>query len=160
MSQYYTPDANGEPAGVIAYPINNLVDGDHTLRLRVWDTSGNATEAYIALTVKQGLTPKIFDVYTDASPAYTEANFYVTHNRPDAIMTITLEIYDLMGRTVWSTTSTGRSDEFLSFPITWNLCDMAGRRVNRGIYLYKLSISTDGVQYESESKKIAVGSAY
>ena len=160
VSQYYTPDANGEPAGVIAYPINNLVDGDHTLRLRVWDTSGNATEAYIALTVKQGLTPKIFDVYTDASPAYTEANFYVTHNRPDAIMTITLEIYDLMGRTVWSTTSTGRSDEFLSFPITWNLCDMAGRRVNRGIYLYKVSISTDGVQYESESKKIAVGSAH
>lgn len=156
VSQFYTPDANGQASGTINYPLDGLQDGAHTLRLRVWDTSGNSAESSISLNVKNGLTPVIFDIYSDANPAYTEANFYVSHNRPDAILTVTLTIYDLMGRTQWSTTSTGRSDMFQSFPITWDLCDLAGRRVNRGIYLYKVAISTDGEQFESQTKKIAV----
>ena len=61
-----------------------------------------------------------------------------------------------MGREIWSKTDNGRSDMFTSFPITWNLCDYAGRRVNRGIYLYRAAISTDGVKTTTKSKKIAV----
>lgn len=156
VSEYYTPDANGYASGIINYPLSNLSDGEHTLRLRVWDSSGNSAESFINLNVKQGLSPTIFDIYTDANPAYTEANFYVNHNRPDAIITVTLTIYDLWGRPQWETTTTGRSDMFQSFPITWDLCDQVGRRVNRGIYLYKVSISTDGQQFESAAKKIAV----
>ena len=44
----------------------------------------------------------------------------------------------------------------ISSPINWNLSDMSGRRVNRGIYIYKALITTDGKQYSSKSKKIAV----
>lgn len=159
VSQYYVPDANGDAAGIINYPISNLNDGEHTLRLRIWDTSGNSAESYFTFNVKHGLTPTIFDIYSDANPAVTEANFYVNHNRPDAILNVTLYVYDLMGRLQWSTSSTGRSDMFNSFPITWDLCDQAGRRVNRGIYLYKVAISTDGQQFESQTKKIAVAGA-
>ena len=43
-----------------------------------------------------------------------------------------------------------------SSPINWNLCDMAGRRVNRGIYVYKASISTNGQEFTSAARKLAV----
>ena len=56
---------------------------------------------------------------------------------------MTIEVLDLMGRHVWSGGSTGMSDGDLSAPVSWDLCDEAGRRVQRGIYLYRASITTD-----------------
>ena len=115
----------------------------------------NSSDTTLYFNVVEGLAPELYDVYA-ASPARTQADFYLRHNRPDAMITVTIEVFNLMGREVWSTTQTGKSDMFLSFPVTWDLGDNAGRRVSRGIYLYRASISTDGVQYSTKCKKIAV----
>jgi flagellar hook assembly protein FlgD len=102
------------------------------------------------------MQPEMHDVYAVGNPASVDAKFYIKHNRPDALITITLYVYDLMGRLVWSTQESGKSDMFTSFPITWNLTDQSGRRVPRGIYVYKAGISTDGVHETTKAKKIAV----
>ena len=157
VSLYYTPTVSEIPSGIINYPIENLPDGKHEIRLKVWDTSGNSTAKALTFEVKNGAVPNLFDVYTDANPAYTEANFFIKHDRPDAMATVTIEVYNLMGTLVWSNTKTARSNMFISSPINWNLCDMAGRRVNRGIYVYRASMSTDGIQFNSVAQKIAIG---
>lgn len=156
VSNSFVLSLDGSPSGTIYYQLENLTEGNHSLRFRVWDTSGNMSENSIDFFVSPGLRPTIYDVYSDANPASVEANFYITHNRPDAHVNVTLSIYNLLGQPVWSTTQSGRSNLFNSFPINWDLTDMAGRRVPRGIYIYKASISTDNEQYDTASKKIAV----
>lgn len=156
LALYYTPVISNTSTGIINYPIENLPDGNHSLRLKVWDTSGNSTEKNIDFKVINGFAPNIFDVYTDANPAHTDVNFYIKHDRPDAMATISVQVFDLMGKLVWQTTLSGQSDMFISSPINWNLCDMAGRRVNRGIYVYKASISTNGQEFTSAARKLAV----
>ena len=153
---YYTPSADGSPSGTIAYPLENLTEGNHTLTFRVWDTSGNSATRTLNFFVEQGAQPKIFDIFTDVNPASTEANFYLSHNRPDARLTVTLDIYDMLGHRVWTTTVTDRSDMFLSAPIRWDLTDLGGRRVQRGIYIYRATVSTDGGSVQSAAKRIAV----
>lgn len=157
VSLYYTPLISETASGIIKYPLENLPDGNHTLRLKVWDTAGNSAERTIELLVENGIAPRIFEVYTDANPARSDVNFYIKHDRPDAMATVEIQVFDLMGRLVWSSASSGQSDMFISAPINWDLCDMAGRRVNRGIYIYKALISTDGMQYSSTANKLAVG---
>lgn len=156
LSLYYTPDADGSAAGVLNYPLENLREGEHTLSLRVWDTAGNCETAYIDFSVRQGLAPVIFDVYTDANPASTVANFYISHDQPDVMATVTVTVYNLLGQPLWSGAVSGRSDMFNTVPLTWNLCDNSGRRVPRGIYLYRASITTDNEKFETASRKIAV----
>lgn len=156
LSLYYTPAPDGSPAGTIAYPMNEMTEGNHTIMFRVWDTSGNSTTHQLNFFVERGAAPKVFDVYTDANPASTHANFYVSHNRPDATMTVTLDIYNMLGRRVWTSTVTDRSDMFLSAPITWNLCDQGGQRVVRGIYIYRATVKVDGHEVAGEAKRIAV----
>ena len=159
VSLYFTPMISDELSiGLIHYPVQDLPDGNHTLKLKVWDTSGNSTERSIDLFVKNGMAPSMFDVYTDANPAYNEVNFYIKHDRPDAITTVSVSVYDLMGRLVWESSRAGQSDMFTSAPLNWDLHDLSGRRVNRGIYVYRASITTDGQQYTSSSRKLAIGS--
>jgi len=156
LSDYYTPASDGSPAGVLNYPMPALTEGYHTLSLRVWDTSGNAAEKEIDFFVSPGLAPKLYEVYTDANPASTVANFYLRHNRPESMATVTITVYNLLGRALWSKTVTGRSDMFTTVPVTWDLTDNAGRRVGRGIYLYSATITTDGQAFTTNSRRLAV----
>ncbi len=156
---YYTPLSDGTAGGEIAYPLDELREGDHSLRFRVWDTSGNMAEREISFRVKDGLAPEVFDVYADSNPAHEQTNFFVRHNQPDCMATVTVTVYNLLGRPVWSGSMKGRSDMFLSTPVNWDLCDSNGRRVPRGIYVYTATITTDGgLSHKSASHKIAVSS--
>lgn len=156
VSDFFVPDPTGEAAGTIAYQLPELTPGDHSLMFRVWDTSGNSASSSFAFNVSQSARPTLYDVYTDANPASVEANFYLSHNRPDAMLTVTFEVFNLMGRREWSTTVTDRADLFTSAPVRWNLCDNSGRRVPRGIYLYRASVACDGVESSTVTRRIAV----
>jgi len=154
---FYTPMyADQGTLGSISYQLSDLAAGLHSLRLRVWDVYNNVSEKTITFNVVNGLAPEIADVYCAANPASVETSFYVKHNRPDAVVSVTIEVYDLMGRRVWSTTQSGRSDMYTSTPVTWDLTDVSGRRVPRGIYVYRATISTDGIKEATKAKKLAV----
>lgn len=156
VSSFYTPLSDGSIGGTINYQIENIPDGAHSVTLCVYDTSGNSARTTIDFYVDDSLAPQIFDVYCDANPAKTTAGFYVKHDRPENIVEVQIEVFDLMGRPIWVGTSKGMSDGDTSVPVTWDLTDTAGRRVNRGIYLYRASITTDNAQYTTQSRRLAV----
>ncbi|MBO7608840.1 MAG: type IX secretion system sortase PorU [Muribaculaceae bacterium] len=157
LTNYYTPEPCDEGTlGTISFPLKDIENGAHTLRLRVWDVHNNVSEKTITFNVSQGLKPELVDVYATDNPASTSTTFYVEHNRANAQMTVGIEVYDLMGRLVWSTKESGRSNEFITFPITWDLTSNGGGRVPRGIYVYRATVSTDGEHEASKAKKLAV----
>lgn len=156
VSSYFTPLSDGKPGGTIAYPLEGIADGPHSLTLTVFDTSGNMARQTIEFVVDSRLSPEIFDIYTDATPASVEVNFFLSHNRPDARLTVCFSVYNLMGHLVWTSTVTDRSDMFTSAPVKWNLTDRAGNRVSRGIYIYRAEIINGKSRTLSKAKKIAV----
>lgn len=157
VSLYYTPATDGTPGGTINYPLTDLMPGPHALTLRVWDTSANSTTATVNFNVGERVAPKIYDIYTDTNPAVDRANFYITHDRPEQMLSVTVEVYNLLGHPLWSKTVSGISDMFTSTPVQWDLTDNSGRRVSRGIYLYRATITADGGQtFDTGSRRIAV----
>lgn len=158
VADYFTPFADGEPGGVIRYPLSDIPEGPHSVRLRVWDTAPNSTEATLSFNVAKDIVPNIYEVYTDRNPVSESANFFISHDRPDQMLTVTVEVFDLMGRRVWEKTQTARSDMFVSSPVTWDLIDNGGRRVSRGIYVYRATVSDSdsGEKTATSSRKLAV----
>ncbi len=157
VSLYYTPNVDGTPGGTIAYPLENLAEGHHSLTLRVWDTSAKSAVAHIEMSVLADMPPTIYRVYADANPAVSETNFYVVHNRPEADLKVKVTVYNLMGREVWSGHVTGRADMTRTAPLNWNLCDYSGHRVPRGIYVYRAEISEANCDtYSTASRKLAI----
>ena len=157
VSSYYTAvEADRGSAGNINYGLSDLSNGHHTLKLKVWDVFNNSSEKTITFNVMSGLKPEIDEIKAFPNPAATTTTFIVTHNRPEATVTVTIEVFNLMGQRMWSTTQSGRSSMFSSFPITWDLSDYSGSRLPRGIYLYRATISTDGHQESTKTKKLAI----
>ena len=121
------------------------------------DSHNNMSERTINFNVGENVAVQTFRLYCDANPASVSANFYIEHDRPDQRLNVTVTVYDLMGREQWSGSVTGVSDMQRSTPVTWNLTDKAGRRVPRGIYLYRATVSEPGGEpCESSTKRIAV----
>lgn len=161
VSNYYEPESIER--GTIYYPLESLENGYHTLTLRIWDVAGNSASETIGFFVDSASSLHVFDIYTDHNPASETANFYLVHDRPDGDLKVELMVYDLLGRTVWTNTSTGKADKFKSYPITWNLTDTSGRRVGKGIYIYRAAVSDlgssdNGGTAVTPAKKIAVTS--
>ena len=163
VSSSFIPASDGSPSGDIAYQLPELTAGNHTATLRVWDIGGNSATASVDFYVDPMQSPKIFDVYTDANPATTEANFYIVHNRPDAMLSVRIDIYDISGRLVWSDTTRGRADMYTTTPVKWDLTHSGGSRVGRGIYVYRATVITEDSSASpstssSVAKRIAVSS--
>lgn len=156
VADFFTPNAGHASSGLITYPLPELAPGRHSLTLRITDIAGNPADATIDFIADPAAGPDIYEVYTDANPASVEANFYISHNRPDTQMTVSVEVYSLLGNLVWSKTVTDRSEMFTTAPITWNLHNIAGQRVTRGIYVYRARITVDGATVLSRGRRIAV----
>lgn len=160
VSSYYYPSSVS--SGEIRYTLPPLDDGFHTLTLRVWDTGGNQASETLEFFVDSSSLPAVYDIYTSSTPSSSAARFYLVHDRPDATLRVTVAVYDMLGRPVWIKTSTGRSDLFTSCPVEWDLHDLGGRRVPRGIYLYRAWVSEyngaagSGAETATPTRKMAI----
>lgn len=156
VSAYYTPDVSREGAGSIAYPLSDLAAGSHTLELSVWDNANNSSRASLEFNVGANADPVISGLGTDVNPASTSVVFEVTMGHINSLSSLTLEVFDLAGRKVWSRSLTSPGASRNVFNASWNLCDTSGARVPRGIYLYRATATTPEGTQSSKTKKLAV----
>ncbi|MDE6377116.1 MAG: hypothetical protein K2K72_00050, partial [Duncaniella sp.] len=78
-----------------------------------------------------------------ANPASLAATRYHSNTLPHALLRVRIDIYDLSGRHIWTDTTRGRADMYLSSPVKWNLTNRAGQRVPSGIYVYRATVMTE-----------------
>ena len=160
LVNYYIPmSAQQGTIGSISYQLNDLSEGVHSLTLSVWDVHNNLSEKTITFNVVNSAVPEItapedLDFYTAFDGS--DMTFYVRHNRLGAEVSVTIEVYDLMGRCVWQSAPSGGSSLFSVTPVTWNMQDNGGTRVPGGIYIYRAIITAGGVPMATKAKKLVI----
>lgn len=156
IRDYYMPSADYENGGTVTYPLSDLEPGPHTLEFSICDNLGNQTRKTLDFIVTVSPKPIIYEVIPDCNPARTSVTFSLVHNRLAEATECSISVYDLSGRKVWTGELSGKTDLMTGPTIQWDLCDGSGRRVPRGIYLYRATVeSADGVAV-SKTGKLAV----
>lgn len=156
VATHYTADPDVPGQGSIAYQLENLQPGRHTLKLSVWDNANNSSYASITFNVAAAKAPEIYELSTDCNPASTNVVFSVTSDRPLMHMECTIDVFDLMGRKVWSGVHNGRTSADSRIDIPWDLTDANGMRLDRGIYLYRATLDTPDGRTATKTKRLAV----
>lgn len=151
LNEHFSYDFGSYRSGTVTYQLSDLAPGEHTLVFKAWDVNNNATTARLDFTV--GTTPlTAFDVNATRNPATTSTNF-VTIMGEDAAAggTLTLDVYDIAGRKVWTRGSTCSSTYSVE---TWDLHDANGSPLPAGLYFYKATLETAVGRSETNTKKI------
>lgn len=154
---YFIPDSEDPTCGELTYQLNNISAGEHTLKLTVWDNAANSSTATLSFVVSAGWMPQIEVLTTDVNPASTSVNFIVGTDGISGATKCVVEVYDLLGRKVWGSNATEMSNGS-NLTMGWNLQDSNGARVQRGIYIYRATITTANGNTISKSRKLAVTS--
>ncbi|MBR0047746.1 MAG: type IX secretion system sortase PorU [Prevotella sp.] len=142
-------------SGSVGYSIPELSYGQHKLLFRAWDVLNNSSTAELTFNVVRGLEPNLFDVECTHNPAVSNTTFIVTHDRAGSEIDVTLEVFDMSGRKLWSHKQAGASADN-SYAIDWDLTVDGGRRLQTGVYLYRVLISSDGSTQASKAKKLII----
>ncbi len=155
LNDYFKFDFGSYTNGTVGYSIPTLSYGPHKLLFRAWDIFNNSSTAELTFNVAKGLEPRIFDVECTANPATTATSFRIIHDRVGCDMDVVLDVFDMSGRQLWSHSETGVSTEN-TYTVDWDLTVDGGRRIQTGVYLYRVRISCDGSSYVSQAKKLIV----
>ena len=150
LNDYFQASANSYTDGTVSYKLPLMLDGKHTLSFKVCDLLNNSTTVSADFEVVNGLTPQIFSIYNYPNPVKTKTNIIVKHDRPETILSTTIDIFDLSGRKIWSFSQSNADN------ISWNLVSSDGNKVKNGIYLYRVSIKTSDSDITSKTNKMLV----
>ena len=141
---------NSYSAGTIKYKLPQLDNGKHTITFRAYDLLNNSSTTSIEFEVKKGLTPTIFSVANYPNPFKKSTRISVIHDRPETILKTTVEIFDIVGKKIWS------FDEPSADDITWDLSSVSGVKIKSGVYLYRVSIKTINSDLYSKTNKMII----
>ena len=155
LNSYFGYDFGDYRSGTLGFSIPALDYGHHHLLFRAWDVLNNSSTAELDFVVARDIAPECIGVRCQRDPATGGATFVITHDRAGCELHVQLDIYDMAGRQLWRYTESGvPADNTYTFD--WNLSMDGGRRLQTGVYLFKISISSDGSGQSSMTKKLLI----
>ena len=156
LNSYYALLPDSENEGLVQFSIPELEPGMHTAEFKVWDILNNSTTYTFTFEVAEGLKPNLIELYATPNPARDQVEFFLHHNRPKSNLKVTVMVYDMTGKFLWSTEKSGSSELFKAYIVTWNLTDNGGRRLRPGVYLYRAAISTNNSKEATKANKLII----
>ena len=150
LNDYFEAETDSYQQGVVRMKLPLMAAGKHTLTFHCWDLLNNSTTSTLDFEVVPGLTPEIFQVYNYPNPVRNATTFMIEHDRPQVILETKVDIFDISGRIIF-TINQSNSDN-----LTWDLKDSTGKKVQPGVYLYRISVKTTNSELTSKANKIIV----
>lgn len=156
LNDWYQADKDTYKSGQVRYKLTSLSEGRHTLDLKAWDvynnSSSRSTEFVVAPTAELALD----HVLNYPNPFTTHTDFYFEHNRPCTTLDCQVQIFTVGGRLVKTLNRRLECDGFRSEPMPWNGLDDQGDKIGRGVYVYRLSITTPTGEKADKFEKLVI----
>lgn len=141
LNTFYTADRDTYQKGRVLYPFHHLAKGQHTLKVKAWDTYTNSSEASLTFTVVEGEPLTIFNVsnYPNPFTASQSTAFQFSHNRLEEDLEVIVEIFDVWGRLLKRLSAEWEADSE-NEPMNWDGRDEEGAFISEGLYIYQVTL--------------------
>jgi hypothetical protein len=144
LNDFYTGVLDAPNQGEIRFPFKKLSEGSHKLSLKAWDVANNATEETLQFVVSNSASIALKNVLNYPNPFTDNTCFQFNHSLGNIPLDVKVDIYTITGQKVKSIEAlwTGTETLQLGDCISWDGNDDFGDPLARGIYLYRISVST------------------
>lgn len=156
LNDYYESDIDDYQRGKIEYLFSDLEDGDHNLKLKVWDVYNNSSEEDMDFIVAESENLAIKNLLNYPNPFTEQTAFYFDHNRPNQDLEVLIQIFTVSGKLVKTINTIINSNAFRSEPINWDGLDDFGDKIGRGVYIYQIKVRTVEGETVTKIEKLVV----
>lgn len=155
LNDFYEADLDTYQSGSIRYPLRSLSEGVHNISVKVWDVHNNSTEGFTEFVVAGSADMALEHVLNYPNPFTTRTMFMFEHNQACETLNVQIQVFTVSGKMVKTINSLVRTEGFRSEPIEWDGLDDFGDNIGRGVYVYRLKVSTpDGLSAEHFEKLV------
>ncbi len=155
LNDYYEADLDSYKSGRIEYVLSGIEEGNHNMKLKVWDIYNNPAEEFLDFIVVESEDLALNHVFNYPNPFTTETAFYFDHNQPNTDLDVIVQVFTVTGKLVKSISQTINTTGFRNEPIFWNGLDDYGDRIGRGVYIYRVKVQTpEGKNVEKFEKLV------
>jgi hypothetical protein len=151
LNDYFQADKDKYTSGKIIFPLTDLEEGEHVIKLKVWDVLNNSSEVEIRFVVKDDF--RIESVSCYPNPMQEQTKFIFTHNQPDETFDVNLEVFSSSGTLVDLFQTKVGSSGTESLPFTWTPADRQVK-MTTGVYVYRLTMTTNDGKIGSGSGRL------
>jgi hypothetical protein len=152
LNDFFETDLDNYRQGVAKFLMPELEPGRHTLKIKAWDNMNNSSEYVLEFFVQNDEELILTRVLNYPNPFTTKTQFWFEHNRPGSDLRVKVEIFTVTGKIIKTLNYTINTTGTRSCEVEWDGRDEYGAKIGRGVYLYKLKISTP-----ENYKKQAIG---
>jgi hypothetical protein len=124
--------------------------------LKAWDVFNNSSSKSTEFVVAPSAELALEHVLNYPNPFTTNTEFYFEHNRPCTTLDVQVQVFTVAGRLVKSINRTLACDGFRSEPMAWDGLDDQGDKLGRGVYVYRLAITTPEGEKADKFEKLVI----
>ncbi|MCR5013648.1 MAG: type IX secretion system sortase PorU [Bacteroidales bacterium] len=155
LNDRYEPALDDYRKGRVQLAVNDLSNGSHTFKLKAWDTQDNVSEVEVVLVVEDGIL--LAEVHNTPNP-FTEGTYFsFLHGDKTEPLSVTIEVFDMLGRRVSELRQETSSTAGVVPPIYWNGRSYNGQRLKAGVYVYRLSVTGPDGKTRAVSSRMLIG---
>ena len=156
LNDYYTADLNTYKSGKVVFPYSSLTEGTHTLKMKVWDVYDNSSQTYTEFVVSSAAQLALKHVLNYPNPFTTHTSFFFEDNECCQTLNVEIEIFTVTGKLVKTIETNIYTEGYRSPPIDWDGRDDFGDKIGRGVYIYKLSVRSQGGGMTEKLEKLVI----
>lgn len=150
LNDLFQPDIADGRCGSVAYTLQDLTPGRHTVTVKAWNIFGLSTSATVPFVVHSNDTLTFSELSCSPNPATSQATFSLRVNAPVEILSAELQIYNSHGQMLFSHIPAVSAEAFLVGPVYWDVSS-----VPPGLYLARMVLScSDGETRQVTTKCI------
>ncbi|KAA3625939.1 MAG: hypothetical protein DWQ02_20680 [Bacteroidetes bacterium] len=163
LNDFYEAELDDYTKGMVKYPLSDLEEGRHTMRVKAWDVANNSAEGYTEFVVASDAGVALEHVFNYPNPFFDRTCFQFDHNMPGVEMDVLIRIYTVSGRLIKTIEQTMITDGAIRQDdcIEWDGTDDFGDRIGKGVYAYKVltrvrNSGSDDLKGESAFEKLVI----
>ena len=148
VNQNFIDEIDDYKNGEIRYNLKNLSEGQHQLKLKIWDNYNNSTESALKFRVIINHHTILTNVFCFPNPFIQITNFSFEHERVGDDLNIIIEIFDSYGHLMKQLNENAYKISSPHNKISWNISEDFVPIVT-GNYFYRIFVKSLTTTYQA-----------
>jgi len=142
LNEFYSSNLDDYQNGTVNYPLKDLSPGNHSIKIKAWDTYNNSAEVYLEFVVVNNESISLDHILNYPNPFSTNTEFHFDHNRGGDDIDVMIQIFTVSGKLIKTISNRLFSSPSHVSGIYWDGRDDFGDKIGKGVYVYKLNVKS------------------